>query len=146
MAYDSKPDTLKHISLVQSYLHIVADWLIQRSERHDASKLISPEKEMFDVFRPKLDTMDVNSAEYKQALIEMGDALQHHYQMNSHHPEHYPNGIAGMNLLDVIEMVCDWKAAADKKGQSVSMEWARKRFKIDPQLENIISNTLDLLK
>jgi hypothetical protein len=32
---------------------------------------------------------------------------------NSHHPEHYGNrGISGMDLFDVVEMMCDWMAAA----------------------------------
>ena len=41
----------------------------------------------------------------------MGPALQHHYEDNCHHPEHYRNGIHDMNMVDLIEMLCDWRAA-----------------------------------
>lgn len=30
--------------------------------------------------------------------------------MNTHHPEHW-HGIKNMSPLDLIEMLCDWKAA-----------------------------------
>lgn len=148
--YDSTADTKTHIALVAQYLGYVSEWLKDRANVHDASKLVSPEKEMFDVFRPKLDSLDIQSAEYKQALVEMGEALKHHYAHNSHHPEHYADGVNGMNLLDLIEMVCDWVAAAQRKDPfgKVNMEWAleRKSFKLEPQTARIIANTLKLLE
>ena len=38
-------------------------------------------------------------------------AIDHHYANNRHHPEHWPNGINDMTLMDLIEMLADWKAA-----------------------------------
>lgn len=140
--YDSTNDTLAHIALVAQKLERVVQALRARGSVHDASKLVSPEKEMFDCFRPKLDTMSIESDEYKQALVEMGEALQHHYEHNSHHPEHFPDGVNGMNLIDVVEMVCDWAAAAQRKGEVVNLDWARSRFGLAPQTESIIANTL----
>ena len=49
-----------------------------------------------------------------------------------------------MNLLDVVEMVCDWKAASErtKDGDfAKSIEIGIDRFKIDPQLASILRNT-----
>lgn len=148
MSYDSAPDTRTHIALVGMYLGLVVEWLQDRARVHDASKLVSPEKEVFDVFRSKLDSLDIQSAEYKRALVEMGEGLKHHYRVNSHHPEHYENGINGMNLLDVIEMVCDWTAAAQRNDPNgkVNLQWARERFGIDAQLESVIKNTLGLFE
>lgn len=63
-------------------------------------------------------------------------AIEHHYQVNSHHPEHYPDGFAGMSLLDRIEMYCDWKAAVkrNKNGDlNKSIEINAKRFNIPPE-------------
>jgi hypothetical protein len=71
----------------------------------------------------------------------MGEALKHHYANNRHHPEHFENGINGMNLLDVIEMVCDWKAAADLKGVEPNLDYLAQRFGISDQLKNIIAAT-----
>lgn len=139
-------DTLKHIDAVRVLLWHFGDLLSDRSNHHDASKLEPPEKEMYEIFRPKLDSLNIESDEYKAALKEMGTALQHHYTANRHHPEHFENGVSGMTLVDVVEMVCDWKAAAGRKGEAVNLEWARKRFGIDPQLLTIIANTLEALK
>jgi len=72
-------------------------------------------------------------------------ALKHHYENNSHHPEHYPNGINGMSLLDLIEMLADWKAAgmrhADGDMQK-SLEINKKRFGMSDQLAEIFQNTI----
>lgn len=137
-------DTQRHIALVAYYLESVAEQLQHRADRHDRSKLESPEREMYEVWRPKLDTMSIESAEYKEALKQMGEGLKHHYENNRHHPEHFENGIAEMTLIDVVEMVCDWKAAAARKNETVNMEWASKRFNIPPdsQLYRIIENTI----
>lgn len=137
-------DTLAHIKLVDGLLEYVESQLVLRGAHHDSSKFESPEREMYEIWRPKLDSMNIDSPAYKEALAQMGEGLKHHYQENCHHPEHFADGIAGMTLIDVIEMVCDWKAAAARKDEKVNMEWASKRFGIPPdsQLYHIIENTL----
>lgn len=139
-------DTHRHIALVAHYLEWIAEQIQHRADMHDRSKFKSPEREMYEVWRPRLDSMSIESEEYKEALKQMGEGLAHHYQANRHHPEHFESGIAGMNLIDVIEMVFDWKAAAARKGDTVNMEWASKRFNIPPdsQLYHIIENTVSL--
>ena len=139
-------DTIRHIIAVRLLLDSVITEINQRAIAHDASKLESPEKEMFEIWRPRLDELSVDSHEYKEALAQMGEGLAHHYRENRHHPEHFKDGIRGMNLIDLLEMVCDWEAAAARKGQAVSMEWASKRFGIskDDHIYSIIQNTLDL--
>src|SRR6185503_4287825 len=111
MTYDSTEDTKEHIRHVQKFLSNIQNAIGTRLYVHDNSKLQEPEKSMYDIYTPKLRAMTYGSDEYKQCLKEMGVALKHHYENNSHHPEHYPNGINGMSLLDVIEMLADWKAA-----------------------------------
>ena len=56
-------------------------------------------------------TSTYGSDEYKQFLVGMGEGLNHHYANNDHHPEHWQHGIADMDLIQVIEMLADWKAA-----------------------------------
>jgi hypothetical protein len=75
----------------------------------------------------------------------MGTALQHHYQVNSHHPEHFENGVNGMSLLDLIEMLADWKAAGMRHANgniTQSLEVNRKRFGMSDQLFEIFQNTV----
>ena len=145
MKYDSTEDTKEHIENVRKFLHRVIAELCVRVTHHDDSKLQEPEKSMYDAYTPKLRAMTYGSDEYKQCLKEMGVALKHHYENNSHHPEHYPNGINGMSLLDVIEMLADWKAAglrhADGSVQQ-SLKVNKERFGISGQLAEILQNTV----
>jgi Family of unknown function (DUF5662) len=73
-------------------------------------------------------------------------ALDHHYLHNTHHPEHYPNGIDGMSLLDLVEMLIDWKAASERHpgGMNIagSIEVGSQRFSIGEQLKKILLNTV----
>lgn len=145
MTYDSTQDTVDHIENVMRLLEKVVINLENRAAEHDDSKLKEPEKSMYDEFTPKLRGSTYGSDEYKQFLKDMSVALKHHYENNSHHPEHYPNGVNGMSLLDVIEMLVDWKAAgmrhADGDMQK-SLEINKKRFGISDQLAEILQNTV----
>jgi hypothetical protein len=144
MSHDSTQDTLNHIAKVEGYLSLIADWLRIRGAQHDASKLQSPEKEIFDVVTPKLSALEYGSEAYKQALTDIKPALDHHYQNNSHHPEHWPNGVNDMSLLDIIEMLCDWKAAGERHRTGnieTSLRYNTNRFAIDEQLSAILRNT-----
>lgn len=142
--YDSTKDTRDHIARVEGSISRIADLLRIRGAIHDESKLKSPEKEMFDVATPKLAGLTYGSDEYKAALAEMGEALEHHYQANSHHPEHFRNSIEGMSLLDLVEMFCDWRAASQRHADgdfSKSLEINRERFGVSKQLANVFENT-----
>lgn len=142
--YDSTEDTKAHIRQVMHYLADISGHLLDRADVHDSSKLESPEKEIFDEFTPKLRTLTYGSQEYHACTKAMGPALEHHYAANSHHPEHYPNGVRGMDLIDLVEMFCDWKAATMRHADGdlkKSIEHNRKRFKIGDELAEIFENT-----
>ena len=67
----------------------------------------------FDEYTPKLKHSTYGTDEYKGFLAGMGAGLEHHYAHNRHHPEHHAGGVHGMNLVDLIEMLADWKAAGN---------------------------------
>jgi len=143
--YDSKFDTDLHILEVQSRLARCIGNLQARALTHDRSKLESPEREIFDEMTPLLKGSTYGSDEYKAMLARMKPALDHHYASNSHHPEHYPNGIRGMSLLDLIEMLCDWKAATMRHADGdifKSVEINQKRFGYSDELKEIFLNTI----
>jgi len=147
--YDSAGDTGEHITQVAKRLAKIADLLRERGTRHDQSKLESPEKEAYDLLTPRLAGLTYGSDEYRATLREMKPAIQHHYAWNSHHPEHYPNGIAGMDLLDLVEMFCDWKAASlrHKDGDfAKSLQINKERFGISDQLLAILENSVGLVE
>jgi len=144
--YDSTADTLKHIKRVNELLNKAAIELINRSIHHDDSKLQSPEKEIFDVMTPKLKGLTYGSDEYKESLKELGVALTHHYEYNSHHPESRPRGINDMDLFDVIEMLLDWQAATERHDNGdifKSLEHNKVRFNMSDQLVDIFTNHIN---
>lgn len=146
--YDSRVDTRKHIGVVQLLLGQFIHDLKLRAASHDASKLVSPEKDAFDVLTPRLAGLTYGSDEYRASLREMKPAIKHHYEHNSHHPEHYPDGVAGFDLLDLVEMLADWKAASLRHADGdilASIEHNAERFKLDPQLVSILRHTVKRL-
>lgn len=146
---DSRPETLKHIREVRGNMDRMIFELQERALAHDQSKLVSPEVEVFDEFTPKLAMSTYGSEEYKGFLAGMKPALDHHYAANSHHPEHWKNGIGGMSLLDLVEMICDWKAATmrHKDGDiRRSIEINQKRFGYSDELKGILLNTVEEMR
>src|SRR3954471_10276039 len=148
MAYDSRPATYEHIGLVRGYLLHVAGDILARGHVHDASKLVPPEVEVFDEYTPKLRDSTYGSPEYREFLEGMGEGLAHHYAHNSHHPEHWPNGIKDMSLLDVTEMLADWKAATMRHADgdlARSIEQNAERFGYGEEMRRLLVNTASSL-
>jgi len=144
MTVDSTLDTLRHSRRVDELLLQLVVSVQQRITRHDASKLEDPEKAIFDEYSPKLKTSTYGSDEYKGFLAEMKVALDHHYANNRHHPEHFEAGVAGMTLVDLIEMLADWKAASERQADgdlAVSLGIQKARFGLSDQLASILENT-----
>lgn len=144
--YDSRKDTALHIIHVTKYLNTIIQELTNRKNNHDKTKLVDPEKSVFDKTTPKLSKLEYGSDEYKNQLKEMDVALKHHYMCNSHHPEHYPTGISGMDLVDIVEMICDWKAASERHDNGdifKSIEINQNRFGYSDELKQIFINTVD---
>jgi len=142
--YDSTNDTLAHIQRVGELLYWCACNLMARVDLHDQSKLQEPEKSAYDRLTTRLKGITYGSPEYKASLAELGDALRHHYAVNRHHPEHYANGIDGMSLFDLLEMLCDWKAAGERHADGCikrSLKVNSERFKISDQLASVLHNT-----
>ena len=53
-----------------------------------------------------------------------------------------------MTLIDIVEMLADWKAASERQLDGnllTSIEYNAKRFNISDQLKQILLNTADIL-
>jgi hypothetical protein len=145
---DSRLETHKHIQTVQRILALAIADLVQRGPEHDSTKLKSPEVELFDEFTPLLAATTYGTDEYRALLAKIKPALDHHYAAHRHHPEHFPDGIQGMNLMDLLEMICDWMAVAKRHadGDVVrSIEVGKKRFGYSEDLYWILLNTVAAL-
>jgi hypothetical protein len=135
--------------MVKKFLLFVIKDLLMRSMSHDKSKLEKEEQEYFFEYTPKLKNSTYGSEEYKKLLAGLKPALDHHYKVNKHHPEHYENGILGMNLLDLVEMICDWYSSTKRHDDGdimKSIEINQKRFNYSDDLKEIFINTAKLLK
>lgn len=144
MTYDSRVDSLSHIRRVNELLLNLSKELIDRAVAHDASKLESPEIEVLDECVPKLAGLSFGSPAYKDVTAEMKPMIEHHKKVNRHHPEFFLNGIEGMGLIDLMEMLVDWKAAGERspEGNLVrSILICRDKYKIDNQLTRCLLNT-----
>ena len=141
-------ETQKHIEAVRRYIRFMIDKIDMRGVKHDASKLESPEVEVFAEYTPTLNSTTFGSEEYYANLEGMKSALDHHYAFNRHHPEHFANGINDMTLVDILEMFCDWKASTLRHNDGnllKSIETNAERFKMDGQLKQILINTARML-
>lgn len=137
--------TREHIENVRNLLNVMVQELLRRGEAHDQSKLGDLERQTFVEFTPKLKNCTYGSDEYKGYLKAMGPALEHHYANNRHHPEFFENGIAGMNLIDLLEMLLDWKAASMRHADGdleKSLDINADRFNISPEVVTLLRNTI----
>lgn len=91
MAYDSYEDTSKHVHKVRERIGEVQANLQARKVAHDLSKFDDPEKAAFDSLGPAEEMAKVvyGSEEYKARLRKIKPAIEHHYSVNDHHPEHW---------------------------------------------------------
>lgn len=141
-------ETQKHIELVRKYIRLMTDKLTQRGVDHDASKQTTPEVELFAQHTKFLSSTEYDSDEYRKHLEELKPALDHHYANNRHHPEHFANGINDMTIIDIIEMLCDWKASTYRTNSGnllKSIEVNAERFHLDDQLKAILINTAKMI-
>jgi hypothetical protein len=139
----------QHIDNVQRKLNSVIALLMGRAEDHDKSKLQEPEHSIFEKYDPILEKFQYASKEYFDCMVAMKPALDHHYKNNSHHPQFYSNGIKGMSLLDLIEMITDWKAASERRADGsiiISINVNQQRFGYSDELKEIFYNTAIELK
>jgi hypothetical protein len=144
LTHDS--ETLKHVNEVRANIWTLIRELDNRAAVHDASKFEEPERSVFAENMPKLAKTEYGTPAYDELLKEVRVAIDHHYSKNTHHPEHWPNGIDDMDLLDLVEMLCDWAAAVKRnKNGNVhkSIEHNQERFNMSPQLSQIFRNTVN---
>ena len=167
-------DTKSHQIKVRRNIASFIEQLTKRSLLHDESKLASPEKELLEKFSKDIKHLVYGSEEYAKSLEEQRPALEHHYANNSHHPEHYgslecnvcfklfPMGyskncnvcgcgqftqrpdIGKMTLVDLMEMLADWKAASERVrdgSMERSLQVGKSRFNISGQLMSVLENT-----
>ena len=140
----------EHKQLVGKYMQKVIAELTTRAIAHDESKWGEEEFPPYAKQLPLFEQADYGSPEYIACLRAIKPAIDHHFSVERHHPEHFGSeGINGMNLIDLVEMVCDWMAAAQRGGGSLAnlrLDLQQDRFAIGSQLQGAIEHTVEALR
>ncbi len=139
--YDCTNDVRQHQRDVRRYMNLVIMELDRRALVHDDSKLTEPEKSCYDKWKPVLEATPFGTPEYDAAVRQMGEGLRAHFQNNRHHPEHFNDGVEKMNLIDLIEMLCDWMAVSERKGTVMAWNYLFQKFAIKGDLASVLMNT-----
>ena len=137
-----------HKQCVEKFCSILAERIVERGIHHDDSKLEDPEYTIFSEHEFDKKREYGSEQYYKNLETNLKQAIDHHYEANRHHPEHFEEGISGMNLVDLVEMVSDWIAAAGyhkSKFEDIVKHNAF-RFGMSKQLQHIILNTYEEIK
>ena len=143
---NAKFKTMRHIECVRNFLNLCIRELLCRGQHHDQSKLEEPEAKLFDEVTHELRGLTYDSEEYKASLAKLEPALKHHYANNRHHPEHHVGGIHGMNIIDILEMLCDWKASSLRQNDGnilLSLKENQERYGFSDDLYHIFANTFE---
>lgn len=139
-------DTQNHVIDVNKVLQVIISELSKRGKYHDYSKFSDEEWPIFQRVLDKQETAKFGTPEYEEVKKELAPALNNHYKENRHHPEHFIDGIHGMNLVDLLEMLADWSAATKRhKDDNIlnSIEFNSKKYEISDQLKTILINTVN---
>ena len=141
-------DTIMHISeVMENLMEIVSD-LERRGVSHDRSKLLPVEFDAFVSTRPKFKKANYGTPEYQECVDCIKPSIDHHYANNRHHTGYHKNGFSDMNLLDILEMIADWKAAARRSPDlsfEESLPRAFKKYSIPENMQKHIMATLEYL-
>lgn len=115
-------DQVEHTQLVQKLVWMFINDLMKEVLTHDFSKWQTEEYETFVNSRDSLNkSVSGNEEEYQKILIS--EAVQHHYENNTHHPEYWSNKENSMPLHEIIIMFFDWASRTISKNGNLNDFW-----------------------
>lgn len=145
---DFKSATMEHKTRVSIKMSALAREITRRGNVHDNSKFKTPEVEIYSAHFNELNNAKYGSPEYDKALDNIKPALNHHNAENDHHVQHFENGIFEMNLVQILEMLCDISVTAEAKGEDAvyNLPTWMQRNHIPENYYRILRNTLEHIK
>lgn len=129
-----KQNLMETLDLSEDQFKDFSNKLIQRGEQPDLSKYSEPEKIAYIYLNWKFyqEKTYLKKYEYPEGIEKIvKQAIQHHYQHNSHHSEFHcykedgtqeedkakiKDLLKNMSHLDLLEMVADWMAISQEYG------------------------------
>lgn len=141
---------MRHREVVADFLHNFSDYFRARAREHDQTKLRFDEFEGFARINKVARNHAFGTPEYDASMEEAkkpGGCIHLHFSRNAHHPE-FHDSEKDMGLLDLMEMVMDWKAASMTYGTNTlaeSLPIQLERHDFDPWQVRVIHEMVKLL-
>jgi hypothetical protein len=142
-------DILQHVSEVRENMELFSSALRRRAIAHDRSKLGAFEFDAFVSTRADFKKANYGTPEYQACMKAIKPAVDHHYANFQHHTGHHGRGVNDMTLVDLLEMICDWKAAARRSPDNTfteTLDYAFQKYGIGGQLQLILLNTFTAME
>lgn len=137
---------LDHKKKVKDRMLFLAKEIIKRAEEHDDSKLKPPEINWL-IEMDKEPKVEYGTPEYFEKIKKWDKFFKHHYKNNNHHPAHYnEQGVYGMTIVDLVEMMCDvisYIKELHVYQASKIIKEQKERFDMDEGIAQILINTLN---
>lgn len=149
--YSAADETSEHIGMVREKMEAIIAELHARAQVHDESKFSAEEMPFLQEIgelAQREGKVAYGTPEYEKRKQILEPMLAHHYRNNDHHPEFYANGISGMTLMSLVEMFCDWAAAAQQRDPdgTMNLSFSIEKYGIPPMLAEILRNTADAME
>ncbi len=139
----------EHIDAVARRLDLFSNALLERGKCHDASKLEEPEIKYEAWGSEKLKGLTYKSDAFNHICDIMWSGTEKHFANNKHHVQAHENGVLDMTLIDLIELLCDYKSASERYPDAdvrMSIKANADKFNFGEPLKQILLNTLDELE
>jgi len=104
---------IRHIKMVETNCNIISRHMMNEDSHFAIT--IAKRGRLHDL--SKFDDLEFQNLWKGEKNFDI--ALVHHHTNNRHHPEHFTNGIYGMNDIDIAEMVADATARAQEFGTDI---------------------------
>jgi len=139
-----------HKFVVLKFMNNIIQDLMWRAEQHDMSKFDEQEFKTLVALIADIQKHPYGTPEHEEMRKKYAAEFAIHHSKNRHHPEHFKNGVEEMNLMDLLEMLCDWKAASMRQESGGNIENSLKigaeKYNIPPVLLKILENTAKACK
>jgi hypothetical protein len=143
-----------HKAAVETKMKKLSREIRERGSRHDNSKLSDMERPHLEQqpttikVQKVCETDDSCTEEYDNALTAFHVGMIQHYKNNDHHIEHFQKGVYDMNLVQLLEYVCDVVARAEESNLPISdmIKMTSTIHENDPVLYEILMNTVPLIQ
>lgn len=128
-------DIIDHKRRVYKHINTISKELMHRAFEHDNDKI--EDDLIFDIYNEHSQTQRSIPFGTKERIdfehITMGPAVDKHIHANRHHLYNSRNPLSfeHANLLDYIEILCDWKSAMERNELSEEDEIERIKFLLD---------------